>query len=98
MTHSIDVAADAAGEALAADDALYRKISLRVVPFLFLCYVVSFPDRINIGFAQLQMKHDLGFSDAMDEAHVRSHHVVVGHCFGRHDVCEDAESRLAWRR
>ena len=33
--------------------------------FLFLCYVVSFLDRINIGFAQLQMKHDLGFSDAM---------------------------------
>lgn len=65
MTYSIDAAADAAGEASASDDALYRKISLRVVPFLFLCYVVSFLDRINIGFAQLQMKHDLGFSDAM---------------------------------
>lgn len=65
MTHSIDAAADAAGGALPADDALYRKISVRVVPFLFLCYVVSFLDRINIGFAQLQMKHDLGFSDAM---------------------------------
>ena len=35
------------------------------MPFLFLCYVISFLDRINIGFAQLQMKHDLGFSDAM---------------------------------
>ncbi|MGN6084040.1 MFS transporter [Trinickia sp.] len=65
MTHSIDAATDAAGATAAADDALYRKISLRVVPFLFLCYVVSFLDRINIGFAQLQMKHDLGFSDAM---------------------------------
>src|SRR5438105_13688413 len=48
-----------------ADVALYRKVSLRIIPFLFLCYVVSFLDRINIGFAQLQMKHDLGFSDAM---------------------------------
>ncbi|MBR7891259.1 MFS transporter [Burkholderia multivorans] len=48
-----------------ADAQLFRKIASRIVPFLFLCYVVSFLDRINIGFAQLQMKHDLGFSDAM---------------------------------
>lgn len=47
------------------DDALYRKVSRRIIPFLFLCYVISFLDRINIGFAQLQMKQDLGFSDAM---------------------------------
>jgi len=49
----------------ATDDALYRKVSRRIIPFLFTCYVVSFLDRINIGFAQLQMKQDLGFSDAM---------------------------------
>ncbi|WP_322057176.1 MFS transporter [Paraburkholderia sp. J63] len=49
----------------ASDDLLYRKVAWRVIPFLFVCYVVSFLDRINIGFAQLQMKHDLGFSDAM---------------------------------
>lgn len=47
------------------EDALYRKVWLRLIPFLFVCYVVSFLDRINIGFAQLQMKQDLGFSDAM---------------------------------
>ncbi len=47
------------------DVALYRKVSVRIIPFLFICYVVSFLDRINIGFAQLQMKLDLGFSDAM---------------------------------
>ena len=46
------------------DDALYRKISRRIIPFLFICYVVSFLDRINIGFAQLQLKQDLGFTDA----------------------------------
>jgi len=50
---------------LAQEDALYRKVWLRIIPFLFVCYVVSFLDRINIGFAQLQMKQDLGFSDAM---------------------------------
>lgn len=47
------------------DGTLYRKVSLRIIPFLFICYVISFLDRINIGFAQLQMKQDLGFSDAM---------------------------------
>ncbi|RKU05368.1 MFS transporter [Burkholderia sp. Nafp2/4-1b] len=57
---SASVSTDEAGDAL-----LFRKIAWRIVPFLFLCYVVSFLDRINIGFAQLQMKHDLGFSDAM---------------------------------
>lgn len=41
------------------------KVTYRIVPFLFLCYVVAFIDRINIGFAQLQMKQDLGFSDAI---------------------------------
>jgi D-galactonate transporter len=50
---------------VAAEDAIYRKVWLRIIPFLFICYVVSFLDRINIGFAQLQMKQDLGFSDAM---------------------------------
>ncbi|MFJ1259800.1 MFS transporter [Cupriavidus sp. CuC1] len=49
----------------AVEDALYRKVTLRVIPFLFVAYVVSFIDRINIGFAQLQMKGDLGFSDAV---------------------------------
>lgn len=49
----------------AAEDALYRKVTLRVIPFLFVAYVVAFIDRINIGFAQLQMKGDLGFSDAV---------------------------------
>ncbi|GAC1315835.1 MAG: MFS transporter [Collimonas sp.] len=47
------------------DDALYRKVSMRILPFLFICYVISFLDRINIGFAQLHMQKDLGFSDAM---------------------------------
>jgi D-galactonate transporter len=69
MSKSISTAAlspSAAAETHAlSDDALFRKIAWRIIPFLFLCYVVSFLDRINIGFAQLQMKHDLGFSDAM---------------------------------
>jgi D-galactonate transporter len=44
---------------------VYRKVNLRLIPFLFICYVAAYLDRINIGFAQLQMKQDLGFSDAV---------------------------------
>lgn len=40
----------------------YRKIGLRLLPLLFLSYVFSFLDRVNIGFAQLQMSQDLNFS------------------------------------
>lgn len=43
---------------------LFTKISWRLLPFLMLCYVIAFLDRINIGFAQLQMKQTLTFSDA----------------------------------
>jgi len=65
MSQSLAPALKPGASAAAHDDLLYRKVSLRIIPFLFVCYVVSFLDRINIGFAQLQMKHDLGFSDAM---------------------------------
>ena len=37
----------------------------RLLPFLFLLYVVCFLDRVNVGFAALQMNHDLGFSPAV---------------------------------
>jgi D-galactonate transporter len=46
-------------------EATYRKVNWRVVAFLFVCYMMSYLDRINVGFAQLQMKQDLGFSDAV---------------------------------
>ena len=54
---------DAAGRDEQAQ--VYRRVSLRLIPFLFICYVAAYLDRINIGFAQLQMKADLGFSDAV---------------------------------
>ncbi|KWI53182.1 MFS transporter [Burkholderia cepacia] len=55
----------ASGAAAPDDDALYRRIGARIVPFLFICYIVSILDRSNIGFAQLQMRQDLGLTDAM---------------------------------
>ena len=47
----------------AADEALFSKISWRLLPLLIICYVVAFIDRINIGFAQLQMRQTLSFSN-----------------------------------
>ena len=46
-------------------DALYSKVSWRIVPLLIVCYMVAYLDRINIGYAQLQMKQVLTFSDAV---------------------------------
>ena len=40
-----------------------RRIGRRLLPFLFLLYVIAFLDRMNVGAAALQMPHDLGFSD-----------------------------------
>ncbi len=47
------------------EEATYRKAAGRLIPFLFLCYIVAFLDRVNVGFAKLQMASDLGFSDAI---------------------------------
>jgi len=44
---------------------LLRKLRCRLLPFLFLLYVVAYLDRINVGFAALQMKAQLGFSDSV---------------------------------
>ena len=38
-------------------------LTRRLVPFLFLLYIVAYLDRINVGFAALQMQQQLGFSD-----------------------------------
>ena len=43
----------------------YRKITLRVIPFLFICYLFNYIDRVNVGFAKLQMLDDLGMSETV---------------------------------
>lgn len=45
-------------------DKTYRKVALRFIPFLMLCYVVAYLDRVNIGIAKLNMQADLQFSEA----------------------------------
>src|SRR5471030_3232204 len=44
--------------------ALYNKLNWRLLPFLVTCYMFAYLDRVNVGFAKLQMQTDLGFSDA----------------------------------
>jgi D-galactonate transporter len=45
--------------------AVYRKVTWRFVPFLMICYIVAYLDRVNVGFAKLQMLSDLKFSDTV---------------------------------
>src|ERR1700674_5742714 len=40
-----------------------KRIAWRLLPFLFLLYIIAFLDRMNVGAAALQMPGDLGFSD-----------------------------------
>ena len=50
---------------LSAADAVYRKVSWRLIPLLFVCYIVAYLDRVNVGFAKLQMQDALQFSEAV---------------------------------
>ncbi|PLZ04273.1 MFS transporter [Burkholderia sp. WAC0059] len=43
----------------------YSKATRRLLPFLFLCYVAAYLDRVNVGFAKLQMLGDLHFSETV---------------------------------
>lgn len=56
----------AATSALPAfEAATYRKIAWRIVPYVFLLYVIAFLDRVNVSYAKLQMSTDLGFSETV---------------------------------
>lgn len=46
------------------DKALYRRIYLRIIPFLMLLYFICYLDRVNIGFAKLEFLPQLGLNDA----------------------------------
>jgi MFS transporter, ACS family, tartrate transporter len=47
------------------EQALYRRLRWRLLPYLLLLYVIAWFDRVNISFAALQMNADLGFGDAV---------------------------------
>jgi ACS family tartrate transporter-like MFS transporter len=49
----------------ASESRVVAKLTWRIMPFLFLLYIIAYIDRINVGFAALQMQQQLGFSDAV---------------------------------
>jgi ACS family tartrate transporter-like MFS transporter len=40
-----------------------RRVAYRLLPFVFLLYIINYIDRVNVSFANLRMSTDLGFSD-----------------------------------
>lgn len=49
----------------AVEAATYNRVARRLIPFLLVLYIISFLDRVNVGFAKLQMSTDIGLSDAV---------------------------------
>ena len=47
------------------EETLYRKLAWRLLPPLYLIYILAYLDRMNVGFAQLQMKESLQFGDTV---------------------------------
>ncbi|MBB6323421.1 D-galactonate transporter [Paraburkholderia tropica] len=45
------------------EERVYAKVTWRLVPFLCLCFVIAFLDRVNIAFAKLQMVSEFGWSE-----------------------------------
>lgn len=57
-----------AAATLATDDdknAVYKRVTLRLIPFIFVCYLFNYLDRVNVGFAKLQMLDALKFSETV---------------------------------
>ncbi len=44
---------------------VFRKISWHLIPYIFLLYILAYLDRVNVGFAALEMKRDLRLSDTV---------------------------------
>jgi sugar phosphate permease len=61
---AVDIAASDAPK-VSREDLIYRKVTWRLIPLLFLCYVAAYLDRVNVGFAKLQMLNDLQFSETV---------------------------------
>jgi ACS family tartrate transporter-like MFS transporter len=40
------------------------RVQARLIPFIFICYVIAYLDRVNIGFAASELQRDLGLTDA----------------------------------
>lgn len=50
---------------LSMSERVRRRVSLHIIPYLFILYIIAFVDRVNVGFAKLRMKEALGFSETV---------------------------------
>ena len=57
--------AEVAGETAVDERSLYAKISWRLIPYMFLLYIVAYMDRVNVGFAAMDMQRALLFSNTV---------------------------------
>ena len=57
--------AEVLGEAAVNGRALYSKITRRLIPYMFLLYIVAYVDRVNVGFAAMDMRRDLHFTNTV---------------------------------
>ena len=57
MSQAVTAAPDVERRAVA-------RVQARLIPFIFICYVIAYLDRVNIGFAATELQRDLGLSDA----------------------------------
>jgi MFS transporter, ACS family, tartrate transporter len=64
MVQSISQPQAVSGADAAALKEIMTKITWRIVPFLMVSYFIAFIDRVNAGFAALQMNHDIGLTQA----------------------------------
>jgi MFS family permease len=64
MTTSDATARQTMGQGLGVSRETIRRVAFRLMPFLLLCYFISFLDRINVAFAALQMNKAIGLSNA----------------------------------
>lgn len=63
MNNSPSHVADTRHLAANPEDATFSLITRRIIPLVFIAYLLAYLDRINVGYAQLQMQSALGFSD-----------------------------------
>ncbi|MGF6757458.1 MFS transporter [Paraburkholderia sp. GAS42] len=64
QNHTATVHGAAASTSTVSVDAVYRKLAIRTVPLILLCYFFGYLDRVNVGFAKLQMMSELNLSEA----------------------------------
>jgi D-galactonate transporter len=64
MSNALGVGSQARS-AQKTEDQIYRRIAWRLIPYLMFCYVAAYLDRVNIGFAKLQMAGDLSLSETV---------------------------------